>query len=277
MVSVPYRVGHLRGSCCKFEDNKKSRNEFKTVNQKFSGDWSLNSEIKYTFVLHLNQKRDSITGGYYAAPLNLSRIDGNTDKKSPLYCEITGTVKGDTAYINFISCYSGDTGRAKLFFKDSILCWRTIFNPSAITKRWNGVLSSADFYRDYGGMAVYDPKSESGFAGFWKIPTNKKFDFWMLLSQNGSQLKGNYGSDSTNKVFCSDEDDTTLCKIWGMERNDTAYFRFNSCMTCDTGTAIAFFVKKDKILHWKTNIEWKTKHKTNWNGIPDDIDLVRVE
>jgi len=235
----------------------------------FSGNWATPENSDYSFYLDIQQIGENITGGYCGYPFNLSQVDCPNGYDSSK-CNVFGKIIHDTAFINFVSCYSGDTGKAKLFLDDTILVWKTVFDPSKKSGNWNGAPSEANLYKNI--VAKLKGKDTTNFEGMWSFPRNKNYGFSIDVIQDGSRIYGQYAADSANKRFCSFGTDSTKCAFEGRVRNDTAFIKFYSCKTCDSGSAI-IYVQKKGVLHWKTIFNPHPPRQKDWNGILRDFDL----
>jgi len=118
----------------------------KSDKPQFIGKWEAFDLKNYHFVINLREKDNRISGDYCAYPKDLSRMDCSTDNSDK--CDVFGRRKGDSAYVHFVSCYSGDTGTAVIAISDQGLKWKTLKNPyidAAAT--WNGVPDKATLKR----------------------------------------------------------------------------------------------------------------------------------
>jgi hypothetical protein len=108
----------------------------------FQGKWKIANMPGYHFDVQVRQSGNKISGSYCAYPKDLSRMDCNTEAGGEP-CPVFGQLKHDTAYITFVSCYSGDTGKAIIWVQNGILHWKTTFNPYTSASNWNGVPDAA--------------------------------------------------------------------------------------------------------------------------------------
>lgn len=98
----------------------------------FTGEYEYekNSE-EFTFSTHLSQEGDLVYGTYCG--YTLSRVDCGMESQGGAPCEVRGTIKKDTLYAQFKSCYAGGEGNAKLYFKGDVLVWETTMYPEGFS------------------------------------------------------------------------------------------------------------------------------------------------
>ncbi len=95
----------------------------------FEGEYGYEVGEKNFFRIKLAQQGKMLTGSYCGmSPTKVdcgmpSQIEGNLD------CPIKGFIEEDTAYVNFMSCYSNAVGSGKLFKKGVNIVWITSSYP----------------------------------------------------------------------------------------------------------------------------------------------------
>jgi hypothetical protein len=116
------------------------------------GKWKVFDLKDYNFDVKLLIVNNKVTGDYCAYPIDESRMDCSTDESDK--CEIFGTIARDTGFIKFVSCYSGDTGKAVITAKNGVLYWRTTYNPYGDVEgsEWNGVPLNAKLKKEIKGQ-----------------------------------------------------------------------------------------------------------------------------
>lgn len=103
------------------------------ANQKIQGNWKWTKE-QGNFEISLEIKNGLIKGHYCGFPENLSKMDCKASDEAE-ECPITGIINENSMEILFTSCYSGETGLAKIELINDRLEWSTLDFPDG----WNFV------------------------------------------------------------------------------------------------------------------------------------------
>jgi len=96
-------------------------------NANFSGSYKIIYNDNAAFSCKLNQSMDSIFGTYCG--YNANHSDCGLESQGAPDCPIKGTIRNDTAFIEFKSCFMQDKGQAILIKSDEDILWITTKYP----------------------------------------------------------------------------------------------------------------------------------------------------